>query len=188
MVELAELSEAEIAADLALRLPGALPGFLPSLLLDLTEGNPLFLTALVDDLLTRGMLRREETGWSLGVEQTALAEHVPKGLLTAVEPQLARLSAAELGVLEAASIAGMTFDSQAIASALGVDAEAVEECCDALAERHELLRRMAAADDRASGRYGFRHALHRQVIRRRIPALRRWRLEQAVAAGPVRTA
>jgi DNA-binding winged helix-turn-helix (wHTH) protein len=169
------LSKAEITSYVAQRLPGGAPPSLPQLLLDCSQGNPLFLTALLDDLIGLGVLRREEECWTLGIEETALQDYVPQRPRAAVERQLEHLSLEERRVLEAASVAGMTFATHVVATALGDEVEDVEERCDALENRHGLLRRMEPDG------YGFCHSLHRQVVRKRIPTSRLGRLQDAIA-------
>ena len=136
--------------------------------------------ALVDHLLEQASARA--SGGRLGVVREApptLRTAIPDGLRAVIEPRLERLTHDELRVLEAASVAGPEFAAHAVARAappasdLG-DVEVVEQLCDVLARRQEILRaagESAWPDGTTSARYAFRHALYQQVIYQRLVAV-----------------
>ena len=82
-------------------------------------------------------------------------------------------------MLEAASVAGPEFAAHAVAGIAPpaselADVEYVEQLCDGLARRQEILRaagESAWPDGTTSARYAFRHALYQQVIYQRLAAV-----------------
>ncbi len=195
------LSESDVASYLAARFPAAdLPEELLSLLIDRSDGNPFFLVALVDHLLAHRLLVDSGNGWKLREEIETLRTAIPDGLRAIIEPRLDRLAPDERAALEAASVAGPEFAAHAVAhSAHGIslgNVEYVEELCDALVRREEILRatgESAWPDGTTSARYAFRHALYQQVIYQNLSASTRRRLHQTIgetleAAYSTRTA
>jgi predicted ATPase len=89
-----------------------------------------------------------------------------------IEPRLERLSADERWVLEGASDAGQEFAAHVVASVAPAgselaDVEVVEQLCDGLAHRQDILRvtgEVTWPDGITSARYAFRHVLYQQVI------------------------
>jgi hypothetical protein len=66
--------EVEIAAYLVRRFGvGAVPDVLARMLHQRTGGNPLFLVAVVDNLVQQGVLRQSAMGWELAGELEATA-------------------------------------------------------------------------------------------------------------------
>jgi len=178
-------SEAEVADYLGTRLPGAAPpeSFVRSLH-DRTEGLPLFLVNVIDDLAARGAIGAAPEGDGL----------VPESLAGVIEKQIARLPADALQVLEAASVCGMEFRPRTVGAALertrpeAADSEpaAIATRCEQLVRQQVWLRAGELgvhADGTLDARYVFRHALYRQVFYQRIGALARARLHQHVAAA-----
>jgi DNA-binding winged helix-turn-helix (wHTH) protein/tetratricopeptide (TPR) repeat protein len=134
-----------------------------------TEGHPLFLASLTDDLMTQGALTRDGDEWALHGDGTVLG--IPESMRQLVARQRDRLSADEQRVLEAASIVGVEFSAAAVAAALKTDTVAIERWCERLAERQYFLRRVGVAewpDGSVAARYHFRHALHQELWRERV--------------------
>jgi len=174
----------EVAAYLAHRFP-PLPAP-PTLVTNVhraTDGHPLFLSAVADDLVAEGMVVPNGNGdavpaWRWQAE-AGVTLGVPATIRQLLERQIERLDAADRQVLEVASAIGATFTSAAVAAALDDDSERIEERCEAFARRGQLLRSMGVADgpDGApTGRYGFTHALHQRTLHDAIAAGRRSRL------------
>jgi DNA-binding winged helix-turn-helix (wHTH) protein len=183
------LPASDVAAYLAARLDRAdLPEEIVALFVDRTEGNPFFIVTLVDHLLERGLLVRRDERWEIRSSIDALRTAIPEGLRAVIEPRLDHLELDEIRVLEAASVAGPEFPAHAIAeiarreSDLG-DVEYVEQLCDRLARRQDILREAGEStwpDGTASARYAFRHALYQQVAYQRIASSTCRRLHQAI--------
>jgi DNA-binding winged helix-turn-helix (wHTH) protein/tetratricopeptide (TPR) repeat protein len=174
------LDEADVQAFLDLRLrPHGLPRELAHMLHERTDGNPLFLSAVVAYLIEGRRLRQNEAGtWMLEDEPDAVATGVPDNLRLMVEKQIDRLAPADQRLLEAASIAGVEFPSTAVAAALGLDDVDVEEQCGALARRGQFIesRGLAPLPDRVVERFAFTHSMYQQVFHQRVAPARRARL------------
>jgi len=146
-----------------------------------TDGNPLFLVSVVDDLLERGLLVQDETGWSLAVAAEALT--APRTVRQLLESELDRVDAGARDLLELASLAGMEFSAAAVAAATGTALDAAEAGCEALARQGRFLRACGSErwpDGTLAARYAFLHALHREVLAGRVPAARRAQAHRAI--------
>jgi tetratricopeptide (TPR) repeat protein len=182
------LTDAEIAAYLVEGQSTATPQELASLLHRHTEGNPLFMIAVVEHLLESGFLEHEGARWRLRRPAGEIALQVPETLRQMIEAQIVRLSATEQRVLEAAAIGGMTFTPAIRAPTVDIDPVAFEDCCEALAKRNHILR-LAGTQELPDGhvvqRYEFAHALYREALYERQPPARRAMLHRR---GAERTA
>ncbi len=162
------LPEDAVAAYLASRFPG-LPRVdrLARLVHQRTEGNPLFMVALVESWLTQGVLLEQDGVWALPAGVEALHDRVPDSLRQMIDMQLDGLSAEEQRVLEAASVAGVEFSAAAVAAGLAQEAEHVDDWCTSLARRGQFLRASGEQtwpDGTVAGGYRFVHALYQQVL------------------------
>ena len=183
-MELASLSAGAVATYLAQRLPGArLPAGFARVLHQRTTGNPLFLVAMVDALVRQGVLRASATGWECVGDLTTVAVSFPETLRQLLERQVEQLAVEDQRLLEAASVAGAEFAVAAAAAAMHWSVEEVEERCAALA-RHGQFVRVCGTDAWPDGtvatRYGFLHALYREVLYERVPVGRRVRWHQQI--------
>ena len=155
---------------------------LASLIHHRTDGNPLFVVGIVEELIRRGQLVKTDQGWATGRTVDRLDLGVPEDLRDMVTAQFHGLSIQERDVLEAASVVGVTFTPSAVAHALGHDAEEVDAVSQRMARAHLFLHAADRGEDPGpAARYEFSHALHHQVIYEQLPPLRRQRLHLAVA-------
>jgi len=140
-----------------------------------TDGNPLFVVMVVDEMVRAGALRRDGDHWIASAPALA---GVPADLREVIAGQLRSVAAEALPVLEAASVAGVRFEPALVGTALERDPEDVEATCDRLARSHLFVQRPT---DGAA--YAFTHALQHQVIYEQVPELRRRRLHAAIATA-----
>ncbi len=183
------LAAEDVASYLALRfLDADLPGELLPLLVERSDGSPFVVVALVDHLLEHGMLVRGDSGWEFRGNVERVRTAIPDGLRAIIEPRLERLTADERHILEVASVVGPEFPAYAVAGAatsgsdLG-DVEVVEQLCDTLARRQDLLRatgESVSPDGTTSARYAFRHALYQEVLDQGLLPAQRRHLHQRV--------
>jgi DNA-binding winged helix-turn-helix (wHTH) protein len=138
-----------------------------------TEGNPLFVVTVTNDLIGRGALTQSDGVWTLRAAAGEVADAIPDDLRRLIELQLGRLHDRERTVLQAASAAGAQFSAPAVAAALGEPALGIEICCAELAGRGQFLNCAPAEawpDRTLASRYCFRHALYRAALYDRLPA------------------
>jgi len=147
-----------------------------------TEGNPLFMVTLVEELLARGLLALAGEKLTLWHEEQ-MAREVPENLRQMIEQQIERSSPEEQRALEAASAAGAEFSAAGVAAGVEAAVEAVEERCAELTRRGQFLRAKGTAewpDGTVAARYEFLHALYQEVTYERVPAGRRAHLHQRI--------
>ena len=189
LLRLSGLAAAEVAEYLAAQfgaepLAGAKPTALAEAIYALTEGNPLFVTNVANDLVARGMLIERNGKWELACRLEDIAATIPEDLRRLIELQLERLTRGEGEALEVASAAGEEFHDATVAAALGQHSETVETCCSGLARRRSLVRTVGGEtwpDGTLASRFAFRHALYRATLYERLSASRRARLHVAIA-------
>jgi DNA-binding winged helix-turn-helix (wHTH) protein/tetratricopeptide (TPR) repeat protein len=183
-IALAFLSEPHVAAYLAQRFGGhAFPSKLARAVHQSTDGNPLFMVRVVDELVALRVLELEGDRWQLRGPVTEIRRAVPESLRALVEQQMNRLSPEAQRVLEAASMLGNEFTIGSVAIGLGARPLAVEERCDALAREGQFLSAaglFALPDGTNDTRYRFTHSLYPHIIAERVHAGRRLRLHQRV--------
>jgi DNA-binding winged helix-turn-helix (wHTH) protein/predicted ATPase len=183
-VPLGGLAEPEVAAYLTQRFgAGARPERLARGLQQRTEGNPLFLVTVVDELVRRGVVRQGPAGWELvgGVEAAMVG--VPESLRQLIDRQLAPLPREAQQILEAAGVVGVEFTAAAVAAGVEQAAERVEEWCTTWARREQFVRTHGVVewpDGTVTAGYGFRHALYREILYERVPISRRMRWHRQI--------
>jgi predicted ATPase/DNA-binding winged helix-turn-helix (wHTH) protein len=157
-----------------------LPPTLASFVHQHSEGNPLFVIAILEHLIAQHFLVREGADHAARWEQRArlqeMEANVPDGLAQMIELEIERLSPEEQRLLEAGSLINVAFPAWAVAAALEEDAAETEEACDGLARRLYFVER-AGQDELPDGThsafYVFAHGLYREVLyQRQVPARR----------------
>ncbi|HEX2778532.1 MAG TPA: AAA family ATPase, partial [Gemmatimonadaceae bacterium] len=176
-IALQPLSEAEVGEYLAGRQPRAdVPPELASLLHRHTEGNPLFMIAVLEHLVESGLVARDHEAWRLLRPAAEISLVVPDSLRQMIGAQIEQLGENEQRVLEVAAIVGMSFAPAICAPSADIDVGDFDECCDSLARRGHMLRRAGTRtlpDGRVVQRYAFVHTLYREVLyERQAPARR----------------
>jgi tetratricopeptide (TPR) repeat protein len=180
-VELAleSLSEAAVTAYLAQRFGGTrLVAALARVLHQRTRGNPLFLIAVVDELVRQQVVTEGPAGWDVRAGVDTISAIIPAHLRALIELQLAHCSPEDQTLLEAASVAGVEFAAAAVAVGIERADEEIEVRCAALAHQNQFLQAQGQAvwpDGTVTGCYGFRHALYHEVVYQQVPAGRQTR-------------
>lgn len=147
-----------------------------------TEGNPLFMTAVVEALLG------DEGGGARDLH--ALRErfdHIdriaPENLIQAIGQQFALLSPEDQRILESASVAGIGFSAAAVAAADDLPLAEVEERSAALARRMSFIQQTGELewpDGTVAASFRFRHELFWEAVYQRLTIARRAILHQRV--------
>ncbi len=149
-IALGPLDRSAAGAYVAARFGSAELAFtLADRLAEHSAGNPLFMRALVDELVARNAVLRTTDGWRLGDDVEAALGQLPQSLRAFITVELDGLSAPARDVVEAGSVAGLEFTATELAAAVAREALQVERTCEALARRGRLLR---ITDDADSGR------------------------------------
>jgi predicted ATPase len=183
-VALGRLHEAAVGAYLARRFPGA--GTLVELgraIHRRTGGNPLFVVSVVDDLVRRGVLIERAGRWAVGGRSPRVDVAMPEDVRRMIEHELDRVRPRERRLLDAGSVAGAEFSAAAVAAALPASLDAVERGCAELVRRASFLTALGSEawpDGTIAGRFGFRHALYRDVVYESVPMGRRAELHRRI--------
>ena len=173
------LSEGDLEKLLVRRYPDRIipEGFIEWLYRH-SEGNPLFINALLDHAENRGWITDE------GVSAYPISKNgystltVPETLRQLIENNLSQISKVERDVVEAGSVVGTTFPVKILADS-AEEEEKVDSVCNQLVRRKRLLCTtglMDWPDGTNVPCYSFIHSLHQQVIYDTIPPLRNRRL------------
>jgi DNA-binding winged helix-turn-helix (wHTH) protein len=176
-IALQPLGESDIVQYLTAERAGpGLPEGLAALVHRHSEGNPLFMIAVLNHFREQRLIEQENGAWRLQLPLARIDLAVPESLRQMIEAQIDRLGVDEQRTLEVASVAGQSFNPQVSAAAADLDAEFVDKQCEALARRG-LFVRFAGTQDLPDGtiaqRYEFLHALYREVLYgRQAPARR----------------
>jgi predicted ATPase len=161
-----------------------LPQGLPSFVHQHSEGNPLFMIAMLDHMIAQGFIRQEAGAWQLRTELRDFDMGVPTALSEMIELQIDRLDAADQRLLEAASLIGVIFPAWAAAAALAGDLEDIEDQYEQLTRRLHFLHPAGhdeLPDGTQSAFYVFAHAMYREVLRGRQSPARRARRHLRIA-------
>jgi DNA-binding winged helix-turn-helix (wHTH) protein len=180
-IDLGRLPKPSVAHLIRTRLDQqALPDGLHEFVHVQSEGNPRFVFAILEHLISEKLLARVDNGhgarWELPspLEQTDAA--TPGELARMIELEIEHLSAQEQQLLEAGSLATVAFPAWMVAAALGQDVASTEEACDGLARRLSFVRRAGEdelPDGTRSSFYVFAHAMFREVLYKRQSGARR---------------
>src|SRR5260370_1096640 len=110
-IALERLEETMIAEYLAAEFSrGNLPPGLATLIYHHSGGNALFMVAIVQDMLKRGLIAQDKDGaWRLTTHLETIAPSVPETLQQMLEAPFDQLRAPEQQVLKRASVAGGRF-------------------------------------------------------------------------------
>ena len=142
-----------------------------------TKGNPFFLVAIVEAMAPQGVLE------GTGKDVHAFPGQIPESIRHLIEYQLEALPEEDQALLEAASVAGESFATAAVAAGMGQTVDAVETRCDALARKGQFIHALGLEtwpDATVATRYGFLHALYQEVLYERLAPGRRLRLHQLI--------
>jgi len=175
-------SPAEVAEYVAGRVPSlASDAAVVERLCDHTDGLPLFLANVVDELVVPCGSDDEH----LFVHDRLGSMAIPDTLTALVERYVQELTPRQRALLEAASVCGPEFRLSVLADALDIDVAVVGAACADLARRQRWLRDASAEQQDAisDSVYAFRQGLYREVLYRRLDPLARVDLQRRVAAS-----
>ncbi|MGX8014353.1 AAA family ATPase (plasmid) [Mesorhizobium sp. ORM8.1] len=184
-IKLPRLEEKDVATFLNRLAHQAAPAALTHHLFARSEGNPLFLRAMLERLLNRNLVSFDGGGWRLHAEFEPLSAQMPPDLLQFIESDINGLSLEAQNVLEAASLSDGTFSPRVHHVASALDERSFEAVCEALARRGQFIRRddiIEMPDGQLTQSYVFRHALFQEATYDRQGPIRRNSRHAAIAA------
>lgn len=173
-VNLQSLSREDVAECLSSQFsPNSFPAFFAGAIHRLSDGNPLFMTNILQGLQDAKMIEKLKDVWHLNIGIQQLDKFVPYSLQDMVVNQVECLPAELKRVLEAASVAGepnglaMQFTLSEVAAALSVKPSSLEEHISQLVEQRHFLKfegTVEFSDGTMCSEYAFTHGLYQKVI------------------------
>jgi class 3 adenylate cyclase/tetratricopeptide (TPR) repeat protein len=172
-LELEPLSQEESVLMLGELLSGGLPRDLGELVVERAEGNPFFVEELLGMLIDRGMLRRDNGGWTLDDLPPDFA--VPDSVHAVLAARIDLLEPPEKAALQAAAVIGRVFWAGPIYELVQAEPDL------RVLEERDLIRRRGGSSMAGEREYAIKHALTREVAYASLPKARRARLHAAFA-------
>jgi len=174
------LEESDVADYLARTFTAeSVPSGFSNLVHHNSGGNPLFMSAIVQDMLNKGLIAEDQGRMILTAPIEEIYPGIPETLQQMLEIHLERLSPEDRKVLQSGSVAGERFSVWAASVMLDDSPASIEEQCENLANRQQFIRSVGihdAPNGSASAHYEFRHALYRQALNRSLSGPRRAQL------------
>ena len=176
-LRLDRLSRGEVERHLALRFGNEeLALTLSEPLFKRTQGQPLFVTSLLDYFVNQHVVLEVEGAWRMSSENAISQDVVPSDLINMISHQMDRLTEGERQLLEAVSVGGGECSAALVAAGLSRDALETEQMLEALTRKDRTLVASRVAewpDGTYSGSYSFQHILYQNVLYQRLtPGLR----------------
>src|SRR5215467_571890 len=186
-LSLERLEESDVAEYLAREfVAGDPPNGLARLIHRHSDGNPLFMTAMLEHLAHQNLLSRVNGRWKVTVPLEQIEPGVPDTLRHMLEVQLGNLSEDQQRVLKCASVAGERFTAWSLATMMGISWDEAEEQCSVLADRQHFLKAVGTHELSSgvlSSEYDFRHSLYREVLYRALNPTERVNFHRRLARG-----
>lgn len=184
---LERLEEADIAQYVASEFAnGNIPAGLARIIHRHSDGNPLFMTAMLDHLAKQNVLSRVDGRWTMTIPLEQVDPGVPDTLRQMLEVQLGDLSENQQRLLKCASVSGEHFSAWAVATMLGTPLSDAEEQCTQLAERQQFLKTSGTREfpnGLISSTYEFGHSLYREVLYHQLTPVQRVSFHRRLANG-----
>ncbi|MFY9615692.1 MAG: AAA family ATPase [Candidatus Dormiibacterota bacterium] len=140
-----------------------------------TEGNPLFVSGIMEHLLYSGRVSYADGRWITDI-RTAADISAPEGVTSAIGMRLSQLPTESTATLELASVIGTEFSLPLLRAVADTTEDRLIDVLDAAVGVHLLTE---AAD--RPGIFRFSHALVRSVLYEGLSRTRRARMHQRIA-------
>lgn len=147
-------------------------------------GNALFMVTILQEMVKKGLIAQEEGKWTLTVALDDVDPSVPETLDQLIDSQFVQLSEVEQRILRTASVAGEHFSVWALEPLMEMEADAIEDICEGLAQRLQFIKAggiYEQANGEISSHYDFQHSLYREVLYRRLSEVTRAKLHLQLA-------
>ena len=186
-LRLGRLDRDDIESLVRDRLRGAdPPPELVTIIDERCDGVPLFAQELVSSWLERELIEVGPQAASIRAPLDSMVEMVPRTLVPLIERRLADLTPADLATLEAAAVAGVSFDGASVAAGLDRSVLEAEELVASVTGHLDFVIGEGGTtwpDGTISTAYVFSHQLYRDVVYDRTPAGRRAELHARIGAA-----
>ena len=181
-VVLEPFSEQELALYIERRFPGtAFTEPFVQAIHQRTDGLPLFVVNVLDDLTSRNELQFDLQS-SKTLKNLELA--IPESLAGVMEKQITHLSGDDIHLLEVASVCGTEIKTSVVAKVITKENAEVANQFDHLAKRTQWLSGPTIhhlPGGELDIRYSFRHAMYRAIFYQRMGELKRIQLHGQIA-------
>jgi predicted ATPase len=182
---LSYLSETEVTAYLRHRFGSAqaMPSALTQALHQRTNGNPLFLVSVADDLDLQTALANGGEAGGMDAGASTVAQTLPSNLKQLIEDDVEQLDPDAQALLEAASVAGRTFAIASVAAGAAQADDLIETQCATWARQGRFIEtadQETWQDGTVTACYRFVHDLYHEVIYGQVSAGRRVRLHRQI--------
>jgi hypothetical protein len=169
-----DFTEAEVGEYVASRVPSlaAAPALVRALH-DRTDGLPLFVAGVVDDLLARPAPQGDP-------HERLAAMAMPDTLSGVIERYIEELTPEQRSLLEAASVCGVQFRLSTVARVLDTDAMALAETCAEVTRGQRWLKDLALASNSSPAESGMCSGT-RCTVRCSTSAWDGWRASSSIA-------
>lgn len=180
------LDEAAISRYLALQFEEhAFPQGFAGMIHHRTEGHPLFVVDLLRDLRRRQVLKQQDGRWiSTATDLAAFEGELPASVRSLVQRKMDALDDEERRLLGAASVQGLDFDADIVATALRRPEDEIEDRLERLEREHALVHFVGeweAPDRHLTLRYRFAHSVYQNAVYDSLRATRRIALARSIA-------
>ncbi len=184
-VNLSGLSASAIESMLASVGRGQPPNDLVEAIHEETEGNPFFITELVNHLMAEGRILDADGQWRVDIRREDW--DIPHTVRVVIQRRLEGLSDNTRRILTQAAVVGRDFDYDILDAVCGMDAETLLDSMD-----ESIRMGMIEQVEGAAVEFRFAHHVTRQTIYEGLPVLRRQRahlqvglaMESIGSAGP----
>lgn len=136
-----------------------------------TEGSPLFMVGILNELVARGVLACQEGAWSVREDTSLQGRGIPRDLRQTIDRQIERLAPLAVRLLETASVAGADFSTATVAGTSGLSIDEVDSVCNELSRGRQFLCAAGTEewpDGTIAARFSFIHALYREALYDRL--------------------
>jgi len=176
-VPLRNLNRDETAEYLDLMFPdNGFPKELAEVVQVRSNGNPLFVSEIVRDLIQRRAVAQREGRWCLDGSVDQVRNALPVSIQSVIQRKLDQLDAEDRLLMMSASLQGMEFDSRLAAIAIGSRVSDAEQRLARLAAVQSLITLVGDSDpgDAIPGqRYVFVHVLYQEAFHAAVTPARR---------------
>jgi len=186
-VPLRHLNREETAEYLDLMFPdNGFPKALADVVQVRSNGNPLFVSEIVRDLIQRSVVRQREGRWCIDGSVDQVRNALPVSIQSVIQRKFDQLDAEDRLLMMSASLQGMEFDSRLAAIPAGSRISDAEQRLARLAAVESLITLLGdsdAGDGIPGQRYVFAHVLFQEAFHAAVTPARRAEWSRLIANG-----